>query len=150
MPDAYNMIIKLGRLIKNDGFQVKKNPQGVFNYFSLLSDLMEGRSVEEFFTVFPPIKDYEDHGSWNYQSTIELKQELGEKFTRESFQSLLMSHCYESKYLLPLGIAFMNCISLLHETRTGRSVMEDWAINNEIAVYENRNNELLPKLYRIK
>lgn len=150
MSEPYNMIIKLGRLIRNYGFQVEDDPQGTFNYFSIMSDLMEGRSVEEFFTVFPPIKTYQDDGTWNYQSTLEFKQKLGKTFTRESFQSLLMSHCYENKYLLPLGLAFMNCISSLHEQKTGRSVMEDWAVSNGIPVYEKRNNELLPKLYRIK
>lgn len=143
-------MIKLGRLLKNSNFKVEDNPQGVFDYFSLLSDLMEGRAVGEFFTLFPPIKEYEEFGAWNYRFTLELKEKLGETFTRKNFQSLLMSHCYESKYLLPLGLAFMNCISALHEQKTGRFVMEEWAIDHGLAVYEKRNDELLPKLYRVK
>lgn len=148
--NPYNMMIKLGRLIIDKGFKVEDNPHEVFNYFSAMSDYMEGRSVNEFFTLFPPIKRYEDDGTWDYHSTLELKQKLGETFTRESFQEILMSHCYENKYIWVLGLAFMNCIDCLYEKEKGRSVMETWAIDNGLTVYEQRKGEILPKLYLIK
>lgn len=148
--NPYNMMISLGRMIVDKGLKVEEQPEEVLNYFSVMSDLMKGRSVNEFFTVFPPVKRYADDGTWDYFSTLELKQRLGETFTRESFQELLMSHCYENKYMWVLGLAFMNCISVLHEQRNGRSVMEEWAINNGLTVYEHRNGDILPKLYLIK
>ncbi|WP_079708581.1 hypothetical protein [Paraliobacillus ryukyuensis] len=147
--NPYNMMIKLGRLIEQ-GLDVDEQPKEVFNYFSVMSDFMEGKSVDAFFNVFPPIKRYEDDGTWDYFSTLRLKQKLGKTFTRESFQELLMSHCYENIYLMNLGSAFMSCISNMYEKENGRSVMEEWALKNELTVYEERKGELLPKLYRIK
>ncbi|GGJ51347.1 hypothetical protein [Virgibacillus salexigens] len=148
--NPYNMMIELGRLIRNTNFEPKDAPDELFNYFSALSQMMEGRSVKEFFSVFPPIKRYEDDGIWNYYATIEEIAEMGTEFTKESFQHLLMKHCYENKYMQCLGLAFMDCTSQLYKRKSGRSIMEEWAIDNCITVYEKRNGEILPKLYTVK
>lgn len=148
--NPYNMMIKLGRAVLDNGLKVEDHLQEVFNYFSVMSDLMEGESVEEFFTVFPPIKRYVDDGSWNYDSSLKRKNNLGKTFTRESFQHLLMTSCYENKFLCALGLSFMRCISELYKRENNRSLMEEWAIQNDITVYEKRNGDFLPKLYLVK
>ncbi|WP_200411341.1 hypothetical protein [Virgibacillus salexigens] len=53
-------------------------------------------------------KRYEDDGIWNFYSNLEQIAGMDTHFTKESFQHLLMKHCYENKYMQCLGLALMN------------------------------------------
>lgn len=148
--NPYNLIIRLGRKIENPSFNPRDYPEEILELIELISLLMEGEKVSDFFTLFPPVKNYEDDGTWDYHSTLKEIENIGTHFTRDSFIELLMTHCYENDYVGNLGLAFMVCTSELYKRKTGKSAMEEFFNQNGMHVYEERNGEVLPKLYAVK
>ncbi|QDL76980.1 hypothetical protein D9Y32_05685 [Bacillus licheniformis] len=143
-------MIILGRNMCQDIKLPKEQPEKVLSTIELIVTLMDGREVKEFFTLFPPIKYYIDDGTWNYDSTLEKMNSLGERFTSDSFLTLLMSHCYENRFIKRLGVGFMSATSKIYKRQHGISVMEKLCVENGIRVYEKKGNEIKPKFYRVK
>ncbi|PAF37863.1 hypothetical protein CHH58_06645 [Terribacillus saccharophilus] len=111
---------------------------------------MAGRSTEEFFTLFPPIKNYVDDGSWDYTSSLKFKQKLGPIFTKKSFNKLLMTHCYENPFISELGTALLMSVSTLHKRKTGRSIMETYLSGSSVPVRVEQAVPKKPHLYLVK
>jgi len=126
----YAAMIKYGRILKdkeNRDLIIDERPELIVNFVSLIEKELIFTPVDDFFSLFPPIKRYEDDGIWNYSSTLKMKTErLGTHFGKGDLIHLLMTTCYENKYLHILGVSLMEAISNIHSKRTGRSLMMDW------------------------
>lgn len=116
----YNLIIRLGRAL-NDG--VELDPEKLVAIVDIIDREMRWKSVDEFFKFFPPIKNYEDDGFWTYKDAVEyIKNNFGERFTKDDFYKLLMTHLYESPHLQIIGSKYMLALSELNRRRTGISL----------------------------
>jgi len=119
---GYRNLIILGRNIRNGA---KYEPEEILAVVHKIEEQLMWTPIEDFFRLFPPIKRYEDDGSWNYQSTLEMiKSEFGERFGKDDLIKLPMTHCYENKFVQTVGIKFMLSISELHRRRTGVTLAE--------------------------
>ncbi|MGG2091901.1 hypothetical protein AB1283_04110 [Bacillus sp. S13(2024)] len=98
--DAYNLLIRFGRFL-DQGHEFE--PEIVLATIEFINKKLQWTPVEDFFRVFPPIKEFEDDGSWDYKSTLEyIKENYGERFGKDDFIDLLMTHCYENRYVREL------------------------------------------------
>lgn len=146
----YNLMIKMGRELVKGSKLPEEKPKMFLGFIDDVSYLMSGRKVDDFFTLFPPVKKYEDYGTWNYQSTLNFKNDLGEYFTEDSFKELLMTYCYENELIHKLGVGFMTSVSELHRQQTGKGVMEEFAIQRGLPIYQSEYGVIKPKLYLVE
>lgn len=127
---TYAQIIKFGRLLNNhteaNDF-CDHHPEVVLQFVNAIDQQLMWTSVDEFFSVFPPIKEYRDDDTWDYKSTLKMKNErLGTHFGKDDFKHIIMTNCYENKWLHLVGISFMWSISRAYEDQTGRSAFMDF------------------------
>ncbi|WP_025726765.1 hypothetical protein [Heyndrickxia ginsengihumi] len=102
----YNLIIRLGRAL-NDG--VELDPEKLVAIVDIIDREMRWKSV--------------DDGFWTYKDAIEyIKNNFGERFTKDDFYKLLMTHLYESPYLQIIGAKYMLALSELNRRKTGISL----------------------------
>jgi hypothetical protein len=122
--DAYNLIIRFGRMISNGH---KFEPELVLSTIQYIDKELRWTPIADFFTLFPPIKNHEDDGTWDYKTTNEMIQrDLGERFGKGDFLHLLMNRCYENKYLEFVGMAFVIATSDMSRKRTGRHLLTEF------------------------
>ncbi|PAF34124.1 hypothetical protein CHH69_17390 [Terribacillus saccharophilus] len=148
--NPYNSMIRVGRLLRHNRITPEDNAEELQQYFTALESHMIGRSTEEFFKLFPPIKNYVEDGSWDYPSSLKFKQKLGPFFTKKSFNKLLMTHCYENPFISELGTALLMSASTLHKRKTGRSIMETYLSGSSVPVRVEQKVPKKPHLYLIK
>jgi hypothetical protein len=148
--NPYNSMIRIGRLLRYNKITPENNAAELQEYFAALESHMAGRSTEEFFQLFPPIKRYEDDGSWHYPSSLEFKRELGPLFTKESFMELLMTRCYENPFISRLGIAFMRSAHAVYMQQTGKSMTVTYLRGSSIPVRVEQPVQKKPHLYLVK
>ncbi|PGE98895.1 hypothetical protein COF51_06920 [Bacillus pseudomycoides] len=119
--NPYNLLIKLGRIL--DGFPTefaKTNPELVLMIINKVDELILFKRIEEFFTLFPPIKNYVEDGTWTYKNTLEyVANNHGEYFGKDVFKEFLMNRCYENKFIFNVGLAFMIAISTIRRREIG-------------------------------
>ena len=121
---GYRNLIILGRNIRNGA---KYEPEEILAFVHKIEEQLMWTPIEDFFRLFPPIKRYEDDGTWNYQNTLEMiKSEFGERFGKDDLSKLLLTPCYENKFVLAVGLKFMLSISELHRRRTGMTLIEQF------------------------
>ena len=118
--NPYNLLIKLGRIL--DGFPAefaKTNPELVLMVINKVDELILFKRIEEFFMLFPPIKNYVEDGTWTYKNTLEhVANNHGEYFGKDVFKEILMNRCYENKFIFNVGLAFMIAISTIRRRET--------------------------------
>lgn len=146
----YSGMITMGRMLKRHPELAKENPENIFMFVHATAKMAEGTPVQDFFNLFPPIKHFEDDGTWDYYSTKKLIAEMGENFTEESFISLLSKRCYENRFIGKLGLGFHLAMNELYRRETGHGLMEKIFSDNGIPVYQERNGELKPKFFVVK
>ncbi|PAD36349.1 hypothetical protein [Terribacillus saccharophilus] len=148
--NPYNSMIRVGRLLRHKKITPENNAAELQQYFAALESHMAGRSTEEFFKLFPPIKNYVEDGTWDYSSSLKFKKELGPFFTKESFIELLMTRCYENPFISKLGLAFMMSASALYRQQTGQSIIKTYLSGSSVP---KRVEKAVPKkrhLYLVK
>lgn len=127
---TYAQLIKFGRLLESyDKAQAMcdEHPEVILAFVDSIERQLLWTKTDDFFSLFPPIKHYEDDGIWDYHSTMAMrKEELGTHFGKDDFKELLMNRCYENEYLQLVGIAFVWSISRMHKDQTGRSLAQDF------------------------
>jgi hypothetical protein len=148
--NPYNSMIRIGRLLRYNKITPENNAAELQQYFAALESQMAGRSTEEFFTLFPPIKDYVDNGTWDYPSSLKLKQNLGPFFTKKSWNKVLMTHCYENPFISELGTALLVSANVLYRRQTGRSMMETYLRGSSIPVRVEQPVTKKRHLYLVK
>jgi hypothetical protein len=122
--DAYNLLIRFGRMLE-DGH--KFSPELVLSTVQYIDNNLRWTPVEDFFRLFPPLKRYEDDGSWDYNSTLDFRKErFGERFGKDDFLELLMNTTYENRFLRRVGLAFMLATSRIRKRRTGMTMVEEF------------------------
>ncbi|GMA52013.1 hypothetical protein GCM10025857_68190 [Alicyclobacillus contaminans] len=125
---AYAQLIKFGRVLENHSFAsdfAKQYPEEVVAFVEATDRQVRFTPVADFFSLFPPIKRYADDGMWDYHSTLRMIEErLGTHFGKDEFKHLLMSDCYENRFVHLVGYAFMLAISELYKRQTGMSAFE--------------------------
>lgn len=120
--EGYAMIIRVGRIVKNHPNVPTDNPLGILHALRIAERELMFTPIEDFFSIFPPIKRYEDDGSWDYKSTLDFRNEnFGTHFGRGDLMKLLMTRCYENKFVGRFGIAIMQAIGKQYENRTRRN-----------------------------
>ncbi|MEH7753649.1 hypothetical protein V7457_21355 [Bacillus toyonensis] len=126
--NPYNLLIKLGRIL--DGFPTefaKTTPDLVLMVINKVDELMLFKRIEEFFTLFPPIKNYVEDGTWTYKNTLEyVANNHGEYFGKDVFKEFLMNRCYENKFVFNVGLAFMIAISTIRRRKTGMGMFTEF------------------------
>jgi hypothetical protein len=109
--NPYNILIWMGRMLDDKFFfkyVVDQAPQVVVAYVNYLDQMMWLRPIDEFFRLFPPIKRYGDDGMWDYHSTLAMiRSEFGPIFCANDLKELLMTACYENRYVQNVGLAYM-------------------------------------------
>lgn len=131
---TYAQIIKFGRLLKN--YQSASDladdrPDVILGFVESIDKQLQWTKIDDFFTVFTPIKRYANDDTWDYKSTMEMIQDdLGTHFGKDDFKRLIMNSCFNNKYLPLLGFAFMTSISSMHGKQTGRNLFLDF-LNNQ-------------------
>ncbi|QOY36823.1 hypothetical protein AWH56_003990 [Anaerobacillus isosaccharinicus] len=86
--NPYNSIITIGKALK-DG--ARPADFDLVRLVEILEKQLRWTSVDQFFQVFPPIKNYQEDGTWCYKSTLEMiKTEFGERFCKDDFKKLLL------------------------------------------------------------
>lgn len=129
--ETYGSLIRMGRIIKrHNGFggltMAEKSPEMVIAFVDSIDKELRFTSVNDFFSIFPPIKRYSNDGFWNYYSVLQMREDqLGSHFGKDDFLDLLMTHCYENKYLRAVGIEFMRALTNLRRQETGHSLLSD-------------------------
>lgn len=119
---GYRNLLVLGRNIKSGA---RYTPEEFIVYVSKIEEQLMWTPTKDFFRLFPPIKRYEDDGSWSYHSTLEMiNREFGERFGKGDFLKLLMTHCYENKFVQIVGIKFMLATSEIYRRKTGLSLAQ--------------------------
>ncbi|MCP1355055.1 hypothetical protein [Aneurinibacillus migulanus] len=126
--NPYNAIVIVGRnLISGHEY----TPEQIIGIVDFIDKKLKWKSVDEFFEIFPPIKRYKNDGIWDYHSTLEMRRKrLGERFTGNDFKMLIMTTCYENKYLSEIGFAWMIAVSELSKRTTGKSTFERFINDN--------------------
>jgi hypothetical protein len=132
---TYAQLIKFGRLLENHKRAneiTDDKPELIMHIVDMIDKDLRFTKVDDFFSIFPPIKRYKDDGSWDYKSTMEMRQErLGTHFGKDDFKHLIMSSCYENKYLHLVGLSFMWSISRMHERQTGGNLFMEFLNSRE-------------------
>lgn len=126
--NPYESMIKFGRLLAGSPkFDLaSERPELIIHFVKLIEKELLFKPVDDFFSLFPPIKRYKDDGSWDYFSTQKMRKEkLGTHFGKGDLAHLLMTTCYENKYIQALGDSLINSISEMHKLQTGRSLAMD-------------------------
>jgi hypothetical protein len=127
---TYAQLIKFGRLLENHekaNEVTDERPDIIFAFVESVDRQLLWTSTDDFFSVFPPVKRYVDDGSWDYKSTLDMRQErLGTHFGKDDFKHLIMNSCYENKHLRLVGVSFMWAISRIHKKRTGGSLLDEF------------------------
>lgn len=131
--NPYESMIKFGRILygspKID--MAEKNPELIVHFVKLVEKDLMFKPIDDFFSLFPPIKRYKDDGSWDYFSTQTMRQEkLGTHFGKGDLAHLLMTTCYENKFIQALGDSLIESITNMHRNATGRSLMMDFLEQN--------------------
>ena len=120
----YNLMMILGRNIEAG---VEMPPEMILGIVEIIEKKIRWTPIEEFFQLFPPIKRYADDGMWDYKSTKNMiEKDFGETFGKDDFKKLLMTKCYENRYVTRIGIAWVTSISDIKRRVTGTSVMESF------------------------
>lgn len=123
---AYGSLIVIGRFIVNHPNYVRQHPEAVISAAHHFENELQFTPIDDFFSLFPPIKRYCDDGRWDFGSTNEMRAELfGTHFGKGDLMQLLMSSCYENKFVQGFGFALMVAIRLEHERLTGRDLVEE-------------------------
>jgi len=148
--NPYNSMIRVGRLLRHNKITPENNAVELQQYFAALESHMAGRSTEEFFTLFPPIKNYVEDGTWDYSSSLKFKQKLGPFFTKKSWNKVLMTHCYENPYISMLGTALLMSASALYRQQTGQSIMETYLRGSSIPIRIDQPVTKKRDLYLVK
>lgn len=127
---TYAQLIKFGRVLENHhraNQMCDEHPELILQFVALIDKSLRFTKVDDFFSVFTPIKRYADDGMWDYHSTMKMRQEkFGTHFGKDDFKHVIMSDCHQNKYLHLVGISFMWSISRMHEDRTGGSLLMDF------------------------
>lgn len=135
---TYAQLIMFGRLLENHHNADKMSddhPELILHFVNLIDKNLRFTKVDDFFSVFTPIKRYADDGMWDYHSTMKMRNErLGTHFGKDDFKHVIMSDCHQNKYLHLVGISFMWSISRMHKNQTGRSVITDFFESQGITV----------------
>lgn len=126
--NPYNSIIIIGKALTNG---MKPADLDIVATVDNLERQLQWTRVDQFFQVFPPIKNYQEDGTWCYKSTMEMiRTEFGERFSKDDFKKLLMTRCYENRYLSALGLSWVIAVSNLRRKETGISAIEEF-LNGE-------------------
>ena len=124
---TYSQLIKFGRLLEKHHIasnMAHERPDIILSFVEGINRQLRFTKVDEFFSLFPPIKRYEEDGTWNYKSTMEMiKNDLGSHFGKSDFIHLLTTHCYENKWLKLVGLANTLAISEMYKRQNGRSLI---------------------------
>ncbi|WP_041638026.1 hypothetical protein [Anoxybacillus flavithermus] len=119
---GYRNLLVLGRNIKHGA---RYTPEEIIAFVSKIEEQLMWTPTKDFFRLFPPIKRYEDDGSWSYHDTLKMiNREFGERFGKNDFLKLLMTHCYENKFVQMVGIKFMLATSEIYRKKTGLSLAQ--------------------------
>jgi hypothetical protein len=114
----------------------KENPEAVLQAINFINYHITWSKVDDFFKAFTVVKRYKDDGFWDYKSSNEyIKENLGERFTKDDFKQLVMSDITSNKYLHNVGFGYMRAISEMHKRQTGQSLGESFARDNGIKFY---------------
>lgn len=136
---TYAAIIRFGRLLESKTTTrkiVSEKPEIVLGFVESVDKALLWTSIDDFFLLFPPIKRYENDGTWDYASTQEMrKNRLGTHFGKDDFKHLLMTTCYENKFAQNVGYAFIESISSMHNRLTGRNMMVDFFESQGVTVH---------------
>lgn len=136
---TYAQIINFGRILESRKYAKlisEDKPEIVLGFVEAIDRQLLWTEVDKFFELFPPIKRYENDGSWDYESTQKMRKEkLGTHFGKDDFKHLLMTTCYENKFLQNIGYAFIDSISEMHKRTTGRSMMMDFFESQGVKTY---------------
>lgn len=127
--NPYESMIKFGRLLVGspDVDMPLKNPELIINFVKLVEKGLLFQPIDEFFSLFPPIKRYKDDDTWDYFSTQKMRKEkLGTHFGKGDLAHLLMTTCYENRFIQELGDALIESITEMHKLTTGRSLLMDF------------------------
>ncbi|WP_010278896.1 hypothetical protein [Paenibacillus senegalensis] len=120
--------MRLGRALNNHqkaSAFAKEHPELIISLVEDAEKAIQWTSVQNFFSLFPPIKRYKDDGTWCFKSTKQMIQEdMGDKFGKDDLKLLLSSKCYENKFIHLVGFAFMVAASELYERHTGQDIMD--------------------------
>lgn len=121
--NGYDILLKLGRKLGNHkraSELAKSDPQMILSAVTAAERALLWKKVSDFFSLFPPIKRYDDDGSWDYHSTMKMIQEdLGTTFGKDDLKMLLMSRCYENRFIGLVGLAYMLAVSEMWRRTTG-------------------------------
>jgi len=127
---TYAQIIKFGRLLEDHTLATKmskERPELILGFVESVERQLRFTEVDEFFALFPPIKRYGDDGTWDYNSTLEMRRDrLGTHFGKDDFKHLIMSSCYENRFVQLVGLSFMCSISSMHKKQTGRILITEF------------------------
>lgn len=127
---TYAQLIKFGRLLESHEkaqAMCDEHPEVILAFVDSIDRRLLWTKIDDFFSLFPPVKRYEDDGMWDYKSTIEMRREqLGTHFGKNDFKKLIVTSCYENKYLHLVGISSMWSVSRMHKARTGGSLFLDF------------------------
>lgn len=123
---AYGKLIVIGRFIVNHPHYVQEQPEAIISAAHYLERELKFTPIDDFFSLFPPIKRYCNDGRWDYSSTNEMRAKLfGTHFGKGDLMQLLMSSCYENRFVQGFGFALMVALRLEYERLTGRDLVEE-------------------------
>jgi hypothetical protein len=125
---TYAQLIKFGRMLENHHkaqLMSEERPEVILAIVDSIDRQITWTKIDDFFSLFPPLKRYVDDGRWNYKSTLEMREEeLGTYFGKDDFKYLLMTHCYENKFLRLIGLAFAWSVGRAHKQITGSELLD--------------------------
>lgn len=128
--NAYSKLIRLGRMLKDHSHAnkiVDDAPEVILSIVNTIEVWLRFTPVDDFFSIFPPLKRYDDDGTWDYQSTLKMRQDLlGTHFGKDDFKHLIMSSCYENKWLRLVGVSYMWSISRIYKRENGKDMLLDF------------------------
>jgi hypothetical protein len=124
----YSNLIILGRNIVLKRKQGEKHdPEYILAWVNQIEEQLRWTPVKDFFRLFPPVKRYADDGVWDYNSTLKaISEDFGERFGKDDVKMLLMTSCYENKFIRAVGLAYITSISQIQRERTGRDPMQEF------------------------
>lgn len=126
--NPYNLLIKLGRILDGSPTEfARTNPELVLTVINKVDELILFKRIEDFFSLFPPIKNYVEDGTWTYKSILEhVANNHGEYFGKDVFKEFLMNRCYENKFIYNVGLAFMIAVSTIRRRETGTDMFTEF------------------------
>lgn len=131
---AYNNLIILGRNLEG---KHEYSPELILAWVGKIEEQLRWTPVADFFRLFPPIKRYADDGTWDYHSTLDMIQrEYGETFGKDALKHLLMTSCYENRFVQNIGYAWMDAVSDLNKRVTGKSVAAQFFEEKGLTIYD--------------